>query len=88
MSFKLTFSFLAVGSKSQIFSTKYWLTYCEQRTKVMESSASGSRVPNSSVYIIPFIYTSKQAKAVYGVRSQDSGYPRVSVRVCVCVRSW
>ena len=73
MSFKLTFRFLAVGSKSQIFSTRYLLMYCEQRINIMASSAS--RVPNSPVYKIPFIYTLKQAKTIWGVRSQDFGHP-------------
>lgn len=49
MSFKLSLTCLAVGSKEQIFSTKYPSTYCEQKTKLMGSSASETIVLNSLV---------------------------------------
>lgn len=82
MSCKLTFTCLAVGSKAQTFSTKYLLTYCKQRTEVMGAPARGSRVPNSSVYVIPLVQILKQAKPIQGVRSQDSGQPQGEY-VCV-----
>ena len=97
MSSKLTFSSIAVGSKSQIFSTNCWFTYCKQRTKIVESS-SGSRVPDSSVYRVPFIHTLKQAKSTVldirilvtlGVcerqRERERERERESVCVCACV---